>query len=344
MKKNFRGALPGEVWALLAAAILVAALGVSLVRSHSLWLFAPPPASGAGSEVAAAWREAVRSGAESLSLRLATRLAPADPMSLPDDDYLAWMASFGLDSQTLMAPFRRVDFQRWTDALLAEDILARARVAGDPLPPSPAAVLAVILGQVACSPDAPDPGPSANTAVWQAGVGNRRDLIRLLALAMTTAGRHVQVVAIHAGDGAILHWLCEIRDEAGVWVADPAVGFCRCGIDAAALLGHPPASDDPLPPGIRDQARFISFHLPAEVADYRPCQQRLAARLAAWPDEHGPRFPGDPRQRIEAWRAAAPPTSPHFTYWRYPVEAFLADPDRQFPGDRSQGQDAAPRP
>ncbi len=344
MKKMFSGARPGEAWALLAATILAGALGVSLIRGHGLPRPAPSPAPAAGRDAADAWREAVRSGAAARSLRLAARLAPPDPGALPDDDYLAWMASFGLDRQVLMGPFRQVDFQRWADALLAEEILVRAGTTADASPPpSPASVLKVILSLVSFSSEAPEPGPSANAAVWQAGLGNRRDLIRLLALAMTTAGHHVQAVAIHAGDGAILHWWCEIRDDAGAWVADPAVGFCRRGIDAATLLDNPPDGDDPLPPEVRAQARFISFHLPAEVSDYRPCQQRLARYLADLPDWRGPRLADDPRQRIEAWRAAVPPTSPHFTYWRYPVETLLADPGWRSPGDRSQGQAPAPR-
>jgi hypothetical protein len=303
--------------AALAAAVLAGALGVSLVRDcGSGWLAREEAATPAD---ARAWLEAVRAGHEREAELLAVRLVPKVRPRLPDPDYLEWFASFGMGSRFLTEPFDGAGFRRWRDALLAEEILVRAA------PPTPESVLAAILAQVKVTKDVPVPGPADNQAAWAARVGNPWDLLRLYALALTTAGCQVQVVAVHNAEGGIIHQLCEVRSGDRVWVADPARGQCREGRDVAGWLASGEAG--PLPSGLREQARFISFHLPAEPVDYRPGQQRLAEALSALLGKDAPRFGDDPRARIEAWRRhAPPPAQSHFTYWRYPVETLLADP------------------
>jgi len=307
------------------AALLAMALGASLLRDHARRFFATadsPPAPACAD--AKAWLVAVRSGDDVRARLLAARLTPDGASLDPAPDYLEWMRAAGLSPRLLTADFGPLDSRRWADALLAEEILSKASM-GDGSP-APEAVLAVILAQVSPSPEAPDPGPADNVAIWQAGIGNPRDLIRLFALAMGTAGNPVQAVALHAADGTILHWLCEVRAGAAVWTVDPATGFCGRGIDAVGLLGNPRLPDNPIPPEMRPGVAFTSCHLPAELADYRPRQRCLAVRLAAVSGGTAPRFPGDPRERIEQWRASGPSATPHFTYWRYPAEALLANP------------------
>jgi hypothetical protein len=311
---------------LLATMAFVGSLGVSLIREHALRLFPPTTATPTVAQ-AEAWRDAIRGGREDRARLLAAQMVPDDVPELPDPDYLAWMMSFGLGSRPLTEPFHRYDFQRWADASLAEDILARIAPADAPTP-SPEAILAAILDRVAFSPDAPTPGPSSNSVLWSARIGNGQDLIRLFSLVLPAAGFHVQVVAAHDEMGNVLHWFCEVRTADGVWAADPAAGWCRAGVDVAALLAAPPGDAlSGLSAELRQQIRFISFHLPAELSDYRVFEQRLATALRDLPGFDSPHLGGDPRQRILAWRQTAPPpATPHFTYWRYPVETVLADP------------------
>jgi len=321
------------ILASLFAALIIGALGVSIIREYSSEHYIVQKVAETqiclDENIVGEWLNSVESGNAEKAILLAKRIIPDVP-ELPNPEYIKLFLSNKLYSCALTDTFCKVDFLRWKDALelkkLAESICKNRENATEELFNA--------IEQHVKPPENPEKqSVHLNVMdIWNSGVGNDMDKVRLLHGLAEQLGMDVKIIGFTKNSGIPLMYLCEVHDPVKdkYDVIDIATNKIIRNKSIKDLI----LNDKSVPPefsGVFKKALHenLLFIQPSEFQDYRVFNIKLGQALSKTANPKLPVFGKDPSVSIEKYckKMKGLPNEMNYGYWQVPVNTIFSSSD-----------------
>ena len=331
MTHSLAGKCPVTV--IVFSAIIMGIIGVSVIRENPNLLFSVRSDTGNIAENIKKWKDAVRKGREKEALLYAASIVPDDTPELPDLDYIRFFTGKGLGTLPLTAPFGHFDYIRWRNAYKMQQIVEAYSDRPDMellnavmkkrSPKATAQSMSLNNMFYGNSINAP---PVSLGQLWDGGYTSLNEFFRLFSAVAYQKGYEPQIIAFYDETQKPLYAVCELRKNGKSLIAAPINGriWENCSVDA--LAANPSPVKDVWPGAVTASLNRRLYRLPAEVMDFRLCNQRLRKKLIEAGFHNMPLFGEDPRTRIEHYiqKYAKKVEKSRFSYWNFPFFSLMS--------------------
>lgn len=272
------------------------------------------------------WQEAVKAGATSTAMQLATKICGNMPSYTLQPAYLGLCGKLckenDINPKYLEAGFDAWDFQYWGDAFVFKKLAHRIVSEADE-DNSPIFALFTAVRKHIKSLEPPNGNILWPYTIWQLRKGLCDQQAWVLCELAYQLGYETQIVYLRNPKTLVLlHTICEIRKENEKWVADPSSGKLLPNISVADLAvdAQLAASTWPDRKDLQEAIKKTDYYLPAYPQDYCQRNQVLQQKARRILGENCPRFGQSPANRLNKYMLLTRQEDRPFQYqfWVYP--------------------------
>jgi hypothetical protein len=298
--KNFKLLVQFALSAL--AALMLGAAGASFINEQSMFFFKLPSRQAFSTkETTDQWLKALQNNDADRAILLARKMAQRDEITLPEYDYLNIFKTAGINSQALTDGFNKFDYLRWKDAFKIKELSKSLVKSNDTAIKD---IFQAINEKIKTVADSKR--KTCNIMeIWNSGKGNIDDKLRVLCELARQSGWNAKLILLPK-NAEKFHILCELRKNWEIIIVD---------FENKKILEGDSLKD------IFDEKKIILY--PAEFADYRPLNRKLAAFLKKSENPDLPHLDEDPLGNFQKYIKVndIDKKTNCFNYWRNSIDS-----------------------
>lgn len=259
------------------------------------------------------WLKNLKENNLNAGIKNAEKIISSFSPECPKRNILFLMKGMGFSSNLLTDELCSLDFIRWRDALIAEDLASKIANVND--------IFSVLGKKIKIISPEKNKFPSPSLIqIWFRKQGTLPDIIRLFAEMTLQSQAEITVIGIPDSEGNLLHLFCEVCENGRYSIYDFAFNFKIKDIKAVELAENSEKLKNHWPEKLIKlfQKNHI-YMLPAEISDYRQTNMLLHKRIS--PLIKKPFFGKNPLIRMKKYISSGNfnTEKTKFIFWKYPI-------------------------